>query len=63
MRKISLFGVVTVLVLIGVGTWLGTGTRTSTSAFAASAVDPLAVMIGAKGLSTSHYDDYSLMFN
>jgi len=64
MRKISFFsGVVAVLVLIGVGTWLGAGMWTSTTALAGSAVDPLAVMMGAKGLPTSLYDDYSLVFN
>jgi hypothetical protein len=64
MRKISFFvGVVAVLVLIGVGTWLGAGTWTSTSALAGSAVDPSALTMGAKGLPTSHYDDYSLVFN
>ena len=64
MRKISFFAsVVAVLVLIGVGTWFGAGTWTSTSAVAGSTVDPLAVMMGAKGLSTSQYDDYSIVFN
>jgi type IV secretory pathway TrbD component len=64
MRKISLFaGVVAVLVLIGVGTWIGVGTGTSTPALAASTVDPYAVMASAKDLPTSHYDDYSVVFN
>jgi hypothetical protein len=64
MRKISFFaGVVAVLVLVGVGTWLGAGTWTSTSALAGSAVEPLAMMMGAKSLPTSQYDDYSLVFN
>jgi hypothetical protein len=63
MRKINFFtGVVTVLVLIGAGTWIGVGTGTSTSALADSAVDTLAMMMGAKGLPTSHYVDYSLVF-
>ena len=64
MRKISILaGVVTGLVLIGAGTWAGAGTSTSTSALADSAVDTLAMMMGAKGLPTSHYVDYSLVFN
>jgi hypothetical protein len=33
------------------------------SALAASAVDPLAMMTSAKDLPTSHYDDYSVVFN
>jgi len=64
MRKISLFaGVVAVLVLIGGGTWIGVGTGTSTPALAASTVDPYAMMVSAKDLPTSHYDDYSVVFN
>ena len=64
MRKISfLAGVVSVLVLIGAGTWIGVGTGTSTNALADSAVDPLAMMMGANDLPTLHYVDYSLVFN
>ena len=64
MRKIVLFaaGVATGLV-IAVGTWIGVGTITTTRALAGSTIDPLAMMTGAKGLPTSHYDDYSLVFN
>jgi hypothetical protein len=58
MRKISLFaGVVAVLVLIGVGT------GPSTSALAASTIDPYAMMVSAKDVPTSHYVDYSVVFN
>ena len=58
MRKISFFvGVVAVLVLIGAGTW------TSTSALTDSTIDPLAMMLSAKNLPTSHYVDYSVVFN
>ncbi len=63
MRKISVFAAaVAVLILIGVGTWIGVGTSSSTSALAASTVDPFA-MTDAKDLPTSHYDDYSVVFN
>ncbi len=62
MRKISFFAAaVAGLVLIGVGTWIGTWT--SISALAASSVDPSAMMANAKDLPTSHYDDYSVVFN
>jgi hypothetical protein len=58
MRKISFFAGVAVLFLIGVGTW------TSTSAIAAaSTIDPFAMMVSAKNLPTSHYVDYSVVFN
>jgi hypothetical protein len=64
MRKISLFAAaVAVLVLTGVGTWIGVGTGTPTAALAGSAIDPSAMMTSAKDLRTSHYHDYSLVFN
>jgi len=62
MRKFS-FLAVAVLILIGVGTWIGVGTGTPTTALAASTVDPFAMMTNAKDLPTSHYDDYSVVFN
>jgi hypothetical protein len=64
MRKITLFvaGVI-VGVMISVGTWIVGGTMTTTSALASSTIDPFAMMAGAKDLPTSHYDDYSLVFN
>ena len=66
MRKITLFvaGVI-VGVMISVGTWIvvGTMTMTPTNALVGSTVDPFAMMTGAKDLPTSHYDDYSLVFN
>ena len=62
MRKISFFAGVAVLILIGVGTWIGVGTGTPT-ALAASTIDPFAMMASAKDLPTSHYVDYSVVFN
>jgi hypothetical protein len=64
MRKITLFvaGVI-VGVMISVGTWIGVGSMTTTSALASSTIDPFAMMTGAKDLPSSHYDDYSMVFN
>jgi hypothetical protein len=64
MRKISfLAGAVSVLVLIGVGTWSGVGTLGPTSALADSTIDPVAMMVSATNLPTSHYVDCSVEFN
>ena len=63
MRKISFLAGVAVLFLIGVVTWIGVGTSTSTTALAASTVSPLEMMMTAKDLPTSHYVDYSVVFN
>jgi hypothetical protein len=62
MRKL-IFLAVAVLILIGLGTWIGVGTGTPTIALAASSVDPFSMMTNAKDLPTSHYDDYSVIFN
>jgi hypothetical protein len=64
MRKISFYAAgIAVLILIGVGTWIGAETGTSTPALAASTVDPFAMMTSVTDLPTSHYDDYSVVFN
>ena len=63
MRKVSFFAGLAVLFLIGVGTWMFVGTWTSTTALAASTVSPLEMMTTVKDLPTSHYDDYSVVFN
>ncbi len=65
MRKIILFaaGVATGVVL-SIGTWIGVGAIAPTAALAESpTIDPSAMMAGAKDLPTSHYDDYSVIFN
>lgn len=42
---------------------IGVGTGTSTPALAASTIDPFAMMTTVTDLPTSHYVDYSLVFN
>ena len=60
MRTIGYFAAAAVLVLIG----LGTLTVPTTQAFvAAPGIDPLGMMATAKNLPTSHYADYSVVFN
>jgi hypothetical protein len=58
-RKVILFAVVA-LIVIGVGTWLGIRAQGPTGAVAAGDQPP-AMMTGAKGLPTSHYDDYDIV--
>jgi hypothetical protein len=59
MRKISFFAVAALLVLIGVGVWTVPTTRTLAGGMG---IDPSG-MTSAKDLPTSHYDDYSVVFN
>jgi hypothetical protein len=62
MRKTtSLAALIAVLVLIGIGTWFGVRTFTATRALAGSADKPPAMTTGAKGLPSSHYDDYEIV--
>ena len=64
MRKIILFAAgVATGVVIAIGTWIGVGAFAPSTALAGSTVDPLAMMTSPAGLPTSHYDDYSLVFN
>ncbi len=65
MRRIIVFaaGVATGVVL-SIGTWIAVGAVAPSTALAESpTIDPSARMAGAKGLPTSHSDDYSLVFN
>jgi hypothetical protein len=57
MRKTTLLAAVFATVLIGVGAWVGV--RTFTPAGASD--QPPVTVTGAKGLPTSHYDDYDLV--
>jgi hypothetical protein len=61
MRKITLFAAaVAVFVLIGIDAWLCV--RTFPDGAIASPVENARVtMTGAKGLPTSHYDDYDIV--
>ena len=64
MRKIILFAAgVATGVVISIGTWIGVGAIAPATALAGSpAIDPSAMMTGAKDLPTAHYDDYSVVF-
>jgi hypothetical protein len=57
----TLAAVVAALVLIGIGAWVGVRTFTPTGALAGASDQPPVTVTGAKGLPTSHYDDYDLV--
>jgi hypothetical protein len=60
MRTISYLAAAAVLILIGLGLW----TVPTTQALVPSiGIDPLTMMSTATNLPTSHYVDYSLVFN
>ena len=60
MRTIGYFAAAGVLVLIGLGIW----TVPTTHAFVSNVgIDPAGMLAAAKNLPTSHFVDYSLVFN
>jgi hypothetical protein len=60
MRKIGFFAAGAALILFGLVMW----TTTTTHALVATTGNsPLAMMAVAGDLPTSHFDDYSLIFN
>ena len=60
MRAIGYFAAAAILILIGLGVW----TIPTTQAFVPTVgIDPAAMMGAATKLQTSHYDDYSVVFN
>jgi hypothetical protein len=62
MRKTTLLAaVVAAFVLIGIGAWFGVRTFIPAGALAGASDQPPVSMTGAKGLPTSHYDDYDLV--
>jgi hypothetical protein len=60
MRTIGCFAVAAILILIGLGVWT---VPTSRAFVSTVGVDPAAMMSAATNLPTSHYDDYSVVFN
>ncbi len=67
MRKSKVFAVATAaLILAGVAGWASSTINargTPAAAPISVQMDPFQAMVKAKGLPTSHYDDYSLIFN
>jgi hypothetical protein len=61
MRQIALFAVLAALILIGIGKWDVTAIREEP--VLSGGVDTFALMASAKDLPSSHYEDYSLVFN
>ena len=60
MRGIGYFAAAAVLILIGLGVWTVPTTR---AFFPTVGIDTAAMTSAATNLPTSHYVDYSLVFN
>ena len=62
MRKISLVTAIA-LMLAGVGVWATSNTQARIDVPAGAQINALQLMMGARDLPVTHYDDYSLVFN
>ena len=63
MYKIRLFAVAAALAVAGVGFWVSTTTTARVIApIGATGIDPLQIMMNAKGLPTEEFADYSFVF-
>jgi len=67
MRKTKVFAAAAAaLILAGIGGWASSTVNAGRTAAVIpinAQMDPFQEMVKAKGLPTSHYDDYSLIFN
>jgi len=68
MRKTKLLAVAAAaaLILAGLGGWASSTTQLHGTKAAASIrvqIDPFQAMVNANSLPTSHYDDFSVVFN
>jgi hypothetical protein len=67
MRKTKVFAAAAAaLIMAGIGGWASSTVNAGRTAAAIPInvqMDPFQEMVKAKGLPTSHYDDYSLIFN
>jgi hypothetical protein len=67
MRKTKVFAAAAAaLIVAGIGGWASSTVnagRTTAAIPINAQMDPFQEMVKAKGLPTSHYDDYSLIFN
>jgi hypothetical protein len=62
MRKISLFTVVATLAAVGFGMWAVSSTEARVTSLS-QGIDPVQLMINAKGLATTEVVDYTFVFH
>jgi hypothetical protein len=63
MRKISLCAVAAALIATGLGVWAASPTTARVSPSMGQGIDPLQVMMNAKGLATAEFVDYTFVFH
>jgi hypothetical protein len=62
MRKASLFAVTAAVIATGLGVWVTSPTKARVPSIG-QGIDPLQVMMNAKGLATAELVDYTFVFH
>ena len=63
MRRISLFAIAAALVVTGVGVWATSATNARVSPAMGQGIEPLQLMMNAKGLAVAELSDYTFVFH
>jgi hypothetical protein len=63
MRKMSVFAIVAAMVAIGVGIWATSATKARVAPSIAQGIEPLQLMMNAKGLATAEAYDHGFVFH
>ena len=62
MRKASLFAVTAAVIVTGLGVWVTSPTKARVPSIG-QGIDPLQVMMNAKGLAAAEFVDYTFVFH
>jgi hypothetical protein len=63
MRTIRLFAIAAAMVATGVGVWAASTTNARVAPSMVQGIEPLQLMMNAKGLATEEFADYTFVFN
>jgi hypothetical protein len=63
MRKIKLFAIAASMVATGVGVWAASTSNARVAPSMVQGIEPLQLMMNAKGLATVEFDDYTFVFH
>ena len=63
MRRISLFAIAAAFIVTGVGVWATSATNARVSPAMGQGIEPLQLMMNAKGLAVASLADYTFVFH
>ena len=62
-RRISLFAIIAAMIATGVGVWATSATSARVSPSMGQGVEPMHLMMNAKGLTVAELADYTFVFH